>query len=411
MPTISLTKDIIDTAVAEAGRDRTIFWDKTLSGFGLMVTQSGHRSYVVQYRNGEGVSRRYTIPGKVDLEDARKQARAIQGDVAREKDPVATKRAARKATVAATEGTFKKVAETWLKAVGRKLRTKGERERVLEVYIYPVLGSRPVNDIKRSEIVKLLDKVEKDNGATQSQHCLTAIRSVMTWHALRDDDFKSPIVRGMARVSIKEQARDRTLTDFELRALWATCERLATPYARLLQFILLTATRLREAARMNRSELETAIDWVIPKARYKATKKTERDFLIPLSAAAQSVLAVTPVIGKKGWVFTNDGQKPLAGFSKAKREFDKEMLATLREKDPDAKVERWTTHDLRRTARSLMSRAKVPARHAEIALGHILPGVEGTYDRHEYRAEKLAAFEKLAAEVERIVKNCGTADT
>jgi integrase len=62
----------------------------------------------------------------------------------------------------------------------------------------------------------------------------------------------------------------------------------------------------------------------------------------------------------------------------------------------------WTLHDLRRTARSLMARAGVPDRHAEECLGHVAGGVLGVYDRHRYEAEKLRAYEMLAAQIERI---------
>ena len=79
------------------------------------------------------------------------------------------------------------------------------------------------------------------------------------------------------------------------------------------------------------------------------------------------------------------------------------MLAELRKENPDAELPRWTLHDLRRTARSLMSRAGVPSDHAERCLGHVLPGIRGTYDRHEYLNEKRYAFEALAALIERIV--------
>jgi integrase len=75
----------------------------------------------------------------------------------------------------------------------------------------------------------------------------------------------------------------------------------------------------------------------------------------------------------------------------------------LREGEHEATLPRWTLHDLRRTARSLMSRASVPSDHAERCLGHVLPGIRGTYDRHEYLAEKRHAFAALAALVERIV--------
>lgn len=125
--------------------------------------------------------------------------------------------------------------------------------------------------------------------------------------------------------------------------------------------------------------------------------------MIPLSAAAQDVLASVPKIGKSDLVFTTDGKHPLGGFSKFKRAFDAKVLAELREQSPEAELPRWTLHDLRRTARSLMSRAGVPSDHAERCLGHVLPGVRGTYDRHEYLNEKRHAFEALATLIVRIV--------
>jgi integrase len=125
---------------------------------------------------------------------------------------------------------------------------------------------------------------------------------------------------------------------------------------------------------------------------------------VPLSEAAQAVLAQVPIIGSKGLVFTTNGEAPVSGFSKMKHEFDKAVLKELRKSDPRAKApERWTNHDLRRTARSLMSRARVQSDHAERALGHVIGGVRGIYDRFEYAAEKRQALEALAAQVDRIL--------
>ena len=71
-----------------------------------------------------------------------------------------------------------------------------------------------------------------------------------------------------------------------------------------------------------------------------------------------------------------------------------------------AKVEalpNWTLHDLRRTAKTLMARAGVRPDISERVLGHVIAGVEGTYDRHSYADEKRDALEKLAATVQRIL--------
>src|SRR5262249_16473110 len=64
----------------------------------------------------------------------------------------------------------------------------------------------------------------------------------------------------------------------------------------------------------------------------------------------------------------------------------------------------WNLHDLRRTARSLMSRAKVRPDIAERVLGHVQSGVQGIYDRHEYREEKAQALKMLAGLIENILR-------
>jgi integrase len=126
---------------------------------------------------------------------------------------------------------------------------------------------------------------------------------------------------------------------------------------------------------------------------------------------AQNILAGTvTTIGGHSFVFTTSGKTGIGGFSNFKMQFDDRMLTELREAaaqrgDDTAKVvlPRWTIHDLRRTARSLMTQAGVPPDHAERALGHVIGGVRGVYDRHRYREEKRQSFEALAQQIERIV--------
>jgi integrase len=81
------------------------------------------------------------------------------------------------------------------------------------------------------------------------------------------------------------------------------------------------------------------------------------------------------------------------------------MLSIMREADPEAKLPRWRLHDLRRVARSLMSRAGVPREDAERALGHQVGGaLERTYDRHDHARGRLAAMDALAKQIDAIVR-------
>ena len=75
--------------------------------------------------------------------------------------------------------------------------------------------------------------------------------------------------------------------------------------------------------------------------------------------------------------------------------------------DAASGVTGWVIHDLRRTARSLLSRAGIPSDHAERCLGHVIGGVRGIYDRHEYLDEKARAFEALAVRHQRSLDRTG----
>jgi integrase len=121
---------------------------------------------------------------------------------------------------------------------------------------------------------------------------------------------------------------------------------------------------------------------------------------VPLTEAVRDLLGEPRA---SGFVFSNaGGRTALAGFSTAKVLLDQAIDAGRKTRGLEP-MARWTLHDLRRTARSLMSRAGVAADIAERVLGHVIPGVRGVYDRHGYEAEKREALERLAALVARIV--------
>ena len=240
-----LTPAFVRKAGVKPGAERTIYWDAGMEGFGLMVTANGHRSWVVQYR-ASGSSRRYTIKGTLTLALARKHAKRVQGLVATGRDPVVEERKVKAEAI----NTLKAIAEEYLRReeTRKQLRSIGERRRIFERNIYPRLGSRQINSIKRSEIAKLLNRIEDESGPSMADHVLAALRRLMNWHATQSDDFRSPITRGMAKTSTKERARKRVLSDEELLAIWKAAKTFTGPYGHLLRFILLTATAARGRA-------------------------------------------------------------------------------------------------------------------------------------------------------------------
>jgi integrase len=384
---IKLTPAFVTKPPSPKKGDRIFYWDTTQSGFGLMVTAGGHRSYIVQYR-ADRTSRRMHLKPGLNLTDARREAKSILGRVAKGGDPLGDKRKAAQAS----ENSVRAIAEAFLQREGPKLRSVDQRRRVFERLIYPKIGALQIDAIRRSDIVKLLDRIEDQNGPRMAHVVLAFLSRLFTWHAGRSDEFRSPIIRGMGRVNAKDQVRTRVLSDDELRAVWRAAEASGGLFDRYVQFLLLTAVRRNEAADMTRAELDGA-DWTIPAARMKG----KRDHLVPLSRQALETLAKLPVIGNSdGYIFTRNGKRAVRDFTNRKAEFQARSGTSG-----------WSLHDLRRTARTLMTRAGVPVDHAERCLAHVIGGIRGVYDHHEFYAEKKAAFEALAALIERIVQAPG----
>jgi integrase len=102
-----------------------------------------------------------------------------------------------------------------------------------------------------------------------------------------------------------------------------------------------------------------------------------------------------PRFADNAFVFAGRGTSHMAYSGNPKAAFDAKL--------PD--MPPWTLHDLRRTARSLMSRAGVRPDIAERVLGHNIKGVEGIYDRHQYMDEKADALAKLATLIDSIAHN------
>jgi hypothetical protein len=78
-----------------------------------------------------------------------------------------------------------------------------------------VLGDKHITKLRRADIVALLDKVQDERGAPMADNTLMVIRRICNWHAARDDEFRSSIVRGMGR-SNPGETRTRILTDDEI---------------------------------------------------------------------------------------------------------------------------------------------------------------------------------------------------
>jgi integrase len=380
-----MRKTLTDAGVRalKARSARYPFPDPELRGHYVRVTPNGAKSFVVVSRDPSGKQVWHTL-GNADamaIDDAREQAREA---IRRIRDGLPVIEPA-----PAMPDAFKLVAEDWIKrhVKKRKLRTRSEIERCLRKYVYPRWAERAFTGIKRSDIAGLLDHVEDEHGSRQADIVLEIIRGISNWYATRHDDYLSPFVRNMARHNDKG-GRARVLDDDELRAVWKQAEANGS-FGALVRVLLLTAQRRGAVLSMRWQDIDTDGVWTIPRVEREKINAG----ILKLPAQALAIINAQPRFASNPYVFAaSRGNGPMNGFSKSKDKFD-----------AACGVNSWTLHDLRRCARSLLSRAGVRPDIAERTLGHVIGGIEGTYDRHEFLDEKADALRRLAMLIEGIV--------
>jgi integrase len=380
-----MRKTLTDAGVAalKPRPKRYAFPDPQLGGLYIRVTPSRAKSFVVVTRDPSG-KQIWTTLGSVDLmniEEARERAREVIKRVQVGKSALEPK-----------ADTFAEAVADWrTRHVERNgLRTAREINRLLNSHILPAWGAREFVSIRRSDVARLLDEIEDGHGARQADYCLMIIRAVMNWCATRRDDYSPPIIKGMRRQSPNAQQRSRVLDDDEIRRIWVACETMGN-YGALIRMLLLTTQRLDKVLTMVWADIDADGVWRIPNV---SKREKPHGGKLRLPQLAHDLLAAQAVLEGNPYVFAGRGQGHTNGHSKNKARLDKASGVTD-----------WVVHDLRRTGRSLLSRAGVRPDIAERVLGHVQLGVAKVYDRHAYFDEKAAALAKLAALVERIVHN------
>ncbi len=371
-------------------------------GFGVRVTANGAKSFIINYRIRHR-EYRYTIGTFPDWSvlKAVRVARDLRQRIDRGENPLDDR------TPIPTAKTVAAVLDDFMARYVEKeakLRSADCIRRAFDALAKPSIGKIGVYDLRRSDVARMLDKIADERGLVMADQTLAYLRKAFNWYAGKDDEFRSPIVRGMARTKPRERARTRVLSDDEIRILWPVLNETGT-FGALVKTLLLTAQRRDEVALMSRGEIGKDGIWTIPAERHK----TKKPNFVPLSEAALAVIDAQPKPDDCDYVFPSRARTPFSAFGKSKVALDKAVLEAMRRQATKranvAPLANWTLHDLRRTGKTLMVRAGVRPDISERVLGHVIGGVEGTYDRHSYADEKRDALERLASMVERILNS------
>lgn len=171
-----LTKRLIDATAPR--KTEVVTWDTELRGFGFRVRPSGHRSFIVQYRNAQGRTRKVKVGehGRLTPDEARREARLILAEVERGGDPAEALQRERQAD------SMRELVAAYLERhliPKKRPSTVREYTRLLEKVILPRLGNRKVADVTRRDVETLHRDLRST--PTQANRALALISSLMVY--------------------------------------------------------------------------------------------------------------------------------------------------------------------------------------------------------------------------------------
>lgn len=416
MPTLRLT-DAALKRLKPPDAGRIEYWDSHTRGFGLRMSASGIKNWVLITRvlqGGEWKQKRVTLGAypALSLSDAREKAAEAKAKAKAGEDPSDRVKTERQALVENSRNTFQIVRAEFL----QKYRGRGnkrpapsilaEMTRVLGSKDFEQWNDRPFSTITRRDILNALDVIIERGAETLANRALAYLKLLFAWAIERE------IIEADPCATIKkpgaEVSRDRVLTANELRLVWKATEASDSQFGQIIRLLMLTGGRLREISELPWSEIDFQKSvWNLPGKR----TKNGRDHLVPLTPPMLEILnarksaqkaLVSSDQPKPKLVSTTTGKTPFSGFSRGKSLLDvriNRLLAAAAEDDSEAaRIPPWRPHDLRRSVATHMAEELRIAPHViEACLNHVSgtkAGVAGVYNRALLFNERREALQR-----------------
>ena len=378
-------------------------------GFGVRVTPTGTKSWIFVYRlKGKLYRMTFGEYPAMSLAEARQEHAAARKLLKSGIDPAtAVQRAHEEMRQAPTvEELVKEFIDAGVKAKGN--RTWREYQRNLKKDVIPEWGERKARDIKKRDVVLLLEKIGARGSKNQSNQVFKIVRRMFNFALERDVLEYNPCLG--VKFLFPETKKDRFLSADEIRALWAALDHEDAPISeamkRALKLVLVTMQRPGEVIGAHKNEIDGEW-WTIPAERSK-NKKEHRVYLTPLARSlfqteeAEGYLFPNPRSG-----FTLKTPEPMEtnALSKAARRLLEPVKLKNETKPQVLTIDKFTPHDLRRTGATHLAELGFSDEIIGAVLNHTREGVTSIYNRYRYDKEKRQALEAWARKLDAILAN------
>jgi len=288
------------------------------------------------------------------------------------------------------------LAETYLRSISG-LRSRPEIERRLRRDVLPIIGHIPLDELHRRDVTRVIDNKIEDAPIT-ARRVFEDVRAMVRWAVARGDLDHNPIdgLRGPAI----SKPRTRTLTDSEIKAVWHDLYDQRPDVGRVVRFCLTTGQRVGEVTGLTSTELDlpNAV-WNIPEER----SKNGHPHSVPLTPLALSIIDETMTEGRACSLLLSNGNPESGCVFDVSREVVSDIIWRYGQNGG----ERWTAHDLRRSALTGMARCGISpivianvANHRSVSKAGVTLGV---YIQHDYEDEKREALTQWAIRLQAII--------
>jgi integrase len=384
------TKNTVNSLRCPPEKSEVFFWDASCAGFGMRALSSGRRTWIFQYRDQHRRTRRIALGdvSAVSLDAARQAARQHAAFVTQGGNPSVERKSKRQAA-----RVFDLI-EAYLRHAkdSQRPRSYKETERHLLRHASALHYER-VERVHRRDMAELLEKVARQSGPIAANRVRAALSALWSW-GLRSGLIEADSNPVTFTVRKPERARERTLTDAELKAIWKATEG-DGDYARIVRLCLLSGCRREEIGGLRMDEIQQ--DRLAIGGKRMKGGITHEVPILPMIAA---VLPSAPEMGSE-CVFGRRGTG-FSGWSKAKEALDAKIAKE------GAALPAWSLHDLRRTFSTKLHDAGVEPLVVEALLAHKQQGVAAVYNRASFWRAKRAALELWHSLVSNIVTEKAT---